>query len=69
MSYSLDPWSRELDTDFTLNNCLFGYVELTKNVESDKCVYSGYSLGFDSRSELLLTEGSVGKMLLFLELI
>ena len=49
MSYTLDPWSRELDTDFTLNNCLFGYVELTKNVESDKCVYSGYSLGFDSR--------------------
>ena len=28
--YTLDWWSRDLDTDFTLGNCLFGSVKLTK---------------------------------------
>ena len=36
MSYTLDPWSRDLNTDFTLNNCLFGSVELTKNADRYK---------------------------------
>ena len=28
--YELDTWSRDLDTDFTLKNCVFGSVRLTK---------------------------------------
>ena len=35
----------------TLENCLFGAVSLTKNVDIDKCKYSGYGIGFD-RKEL-----------------
>ena len=31
----------------TLENCLFGSVELTKNVDIDKYGYSGYGIGFD----------------------
>ena len=42
-------WSKDLNTDFTLNNCLFGSVELTKNAEHDKYVYSGYGIEFDVR--------------------
>ena len=29
ISYMLNPWLRNLNTDFTLNNCLFGSVKLT----------------------------------------
>ena len=47
--------------DFTLNDCLFGGVKLAKNADSDKYVYSGYGIEFDSRSEFLLPESSVGK--------
>ena len=31
----------------TLENCLFGAVSLTKNVDIDKCEYSVYGIGFD----------------------
>ena len=30
--YELDTWSRDLSTDFTLNDCLFGTVKLTQIV-------------------------------------
>ena len=33
--YTLDRWSRDLDTDFTLRDCLFGFVKLTKNADPD----------------------------------
>ena len=47
--------------DFTLNNCLSGSVKLTENTDPDKYKYSGYGIGFDSRSEFLFTDGSMGK--------
>ena len=48
-------------TDFTLSNCLFGPVKLTKNIDVEKYKYTGYSVGFDSRGEYSLPDGSVGK--------
>ena len=59
--YTLDRWSRHLNTDFTLRNCLFISVKLTKNVDLDKYKYTGYNIGFDSRSEFLFTERSFVK--------
>ena len=59
--YELDRWSKDLDTDFTLANWLFGSVKLTKNADPDKYKYSGYGMGFDSRSEFLLPDGNYGK--------
>ena len=35
-SYTLSPWLRHLNTDFTLNNCLFGSVKLANNADPDK---------------------------------
>ena len=35
------PSLRTLNTDFTLNNCLFGFAKLTKNANPDKYKYSG----------------------------
>ena len=53
ISYTLVPQLKNLNTDFTLSNCLFGSVKRTKNTGLDKYKYTGYGIGFDSRSELL----------------
>ena len=44
-------------------------VKLVKNTDPDKYVYPGYCSGFNLRSKFSLPDGSMGKMLLFLELI
>ena len=62
--YKLDRRSRDINTDFTLKDCLFRTVKLTKNVVPDKYKYSSYSIGFDSRSQFLF---AWEKMLLILE--
>ena len=36
ISYELDTWPRDLNTDFILDNCLFGAVKVTKNNDPDK---------------------------------
>ena len=61
ISYILGPQLRNLNTDFTLDNCLFGSAKLTKNADLYKYKYTGYGIGFDSRSEFLLTDGSYAK--------
>ena len=40
---------------------MFGAVKLTKNADPDKYKYSGYSIGFDSRLQFSLPDGSMGK--------
>ena len=50
-----------MDIDFTLGNCLFGSVKLTKNADPYKYKYTSYDIEFDSRSEFLFTNGSNGK--------
>ena len=60
-SYTLGPKLRNLNTYFTLGNCLFGSAKLTKNVHLDKYKYSGYSIGFDSRSEFSLPDSALGQ--------
>ena len=57
----LDTFSRDSITDFTLGNCLFGAVTLTKNATPDKYGYSGYDIGFDARSQFPLPDDSWGK--------
>ena len=61
ISYTLTPWLRNLNTDFILNKFLFGSEKPTKNPDPDKYKYSGYGITFDSRSELLFTDGTVGR--------
>ena len=59
--YTLGLQLRNLNTDFTLGNCLFGSLKLTKNADLDKYKYTGYSIGFNSRLEFLFTDGSYEK--------
>ena len=61
ISYIQDRWWRDLDTDFTLGNCLFGSVKLTRNADPDKYKYSSYDTGFDSRSQFSFTYGNMEK--------
>ena len=61
ISYTLGLQLRNLNTDFTLGNCLFGSLKLTKNTFADKYKYTGYGIGFLSRSKFFLTDGSYGK--------
>ena len=59
--YELDSWPRYLNTDFTVEGCLFGVVKFTKIADPEKYVYSGYGVGFDTQIEYSLPDGSVGK--------
>ena len=59
--YTLNPWLKKLNNYFTLNNCLFGSVKLTKNADPDKYKCSGYEIGFDSRPDFLFTDESIAK--------
>ena len=68
ISYALSPPLSNLNTYFTLGNCLLGSVKLTKNTDLDKDKYSGYGIEFDSCSEFSSPDGSMEEMSLFLEL-
>ena len=59
--YGLDSWPRDLNTDFTLRGSLFGGIKLTKKADPDKHSYSGFGIGFDTREQYSLPDGSVGK--------
>ena len=61
ISYKLFPYLINFYTDFTLKNCLFGSVKLTKNADPGKYKYSSYSRGYDFHSEFSFTDGSPSK--------
>ena len=61
ISYTLIPQLWNLSTDFTLGNCLFGSVKVTKNADLYRYKYSGYGIGFDSRLEFSLPDSTIGK--------
>ena len=69
ITYKLDTWSRDLNTEFILCNCLFEAIKKTKNADPDKYKCSGYGTGFDARSQFSWSYCSWGKMLSFLVLI
>ena len=52
------------DNDPTLKTCLFGAVTLTKNAGIDKYGYSGYGIGFDTRSKCSFLGGGFGQNIL-----
>ena len=50
--YSLDQIASNRDTSFTIQNALFGAMQITKNAtDSDKNNYKGYGICFDERSQ------------------
>ena len=69
ISYEIGPQLKNLNKYFTLGNCLFGSVELTKNTDLDKHKYTGYRIRFVLVQNLYLQMEVMEKMLLFLEMI
>ena len=59
--YELGRWSQDWNVDFTEKYFLFGVVKLTKNGDGDEDSYSGYSIGFDSRSHFSYLNFDCGK--------
>ena len=49
--YKLDPISSTRNTDYTIQNSLFGAMKITKNTDSSKNNYTGYGLCFDEGGE------------------
>ena len=49
-----------VESFFTLENCLFGAVSLTKSADIDKYKYSGYRIGFD-RKDFFSIGNEVGR--------
>ena len=45
--YEMQPISSSRDTTFTIQNALFGAMEITKNTDTSKCNYKGYGICFD----------------------
>ena len=58
--YKLNPLASTRDKSFTIQNALFGAMQITKNAtDNDKNNYKGYGICFDERSEFghTITEG------------
>ena len=53
-----------MNTDFTLNSCLFASIKLTKNADLDKYKYNAYGIGFDNKNTdvLILEEGPTQRL-------
>ena len=49
--YKLDPIASRRDTTFTIQNALFGAMQITKNADNSKNNYKEYGICFDERSE------------------
>ena len=57
----LNIWSQDFNAEFTLKDCLFGNVKITKNADPDKYSYSEYGIVFDSHSLFLIPKFDCGK--------
>ena len=42
--YDIDRWSQDLNAKFTVRDCFFGNVKITKSTDCSKYVYSQYQI-------------------------
>ena len=59
ISYDLTS-TTNYNSDFTLENCLFGSVKISKNTDVNKYKYFGYGIGFDGKGLFTHPTGSFG---------
>ena len=64
IAYEINKKDNTKSSDPTLENCLFGAVTLTNNINIDKYGHSGYGIGFDRRSSFSFPGGGFGQNLL-----
>ena len=49
--YELDPIALSRDSTFTIQNALFGAMQITKNANTSKYNYKGYGICFDESEQ------------------
>ena len=59
--YEINKKDNKVISNPTLENCLFGTVNLTKNADIDKYRYSGYGIGFDRKKSFSFSSGGYGQ--------
>ena len=64
--YSLDSISNTRKTDFTAQNCLFGAVKLTKDVNTSNYKYAGHRICFDEGSNFSIGNITNGRNVIIL---
>ena len=57
--------NRNYNPDFTLENCLFAAVKVTKNTDVNNYNYSGYGIRFDGKGDFTHPTGSFGNEIIF----
>ena len=62
--YKLDPISSSRDDTFTVQNALFGAMQITKNADTSKYKYEGYGICFDEGGSFSKGNISNGKNVL-----
>ena len=64
--YKLDPIASNRDDTFTIQNALFGAMQITKNTDTSKYNYKGYGICFDEGGQFghTITEGGVVLLIL-----
>ena len=73
IAYLIDPISSSRNTDYTVQNALFGGVKITKNAtDTSKHQYEGYGICFDEGGtfvkEILITE-EMHKFLVYIKIL
>ena len=58
IAYEKNLWPFTVGQDFTLQNSLFGAVQLTTNADPNKYKYSGYDNEFDASGSFTFPDGS-----------
>ena len=56
---------KSIDSDNVLKNCLFSAIKVTKpgdTTDTDKYIYSGYDLGFDSTGQFSHPQGGMARL-------
>ena len=62
--YEINKKDNTITSDPILENCLFGAVTLTKNVNIDRYGYSGYGIGFDGKGSFSFSGDGYGQNVL-----
>ena len=56
--YEINLWPYNVQAEFTIENCLFGAIRVTKNVDKNKFESSGYGIGFEPHPSFWFTNGN-----------
>ena len=62
--YKLDPISSSRDSTFTVQNALFGSMQITKNSDTSKYEYKGYRICFDEGGTFSISNITNGRNVL-----